>query len=111
MNENEIVRNICGDYPENFQPAEIIPDKVFIFPNDPSYEAVKVFDTDRNSVFVNSFIECEHYVTGGWNLIPEVDFIQGQDLENLLQNIVLLFSLFSVFIASIYIKRFLKNSV
>tara|TARA_B100000029_G_scaffold515701_1_gene624061 strand:+ start:458 stop:793 length:336 start_codon:yes stop_codon:yes gene_type:complete len=109
MNENEIVSKICGEYPENFQPAEINPDTMFIFPNDPSYEAVKVFDVDRNYVFVNSFIECEHYVTGGWNLIPEVDFIQGQDLENFLQNIILAFSIFSVVIFSMYIKRFLKN--
>jgi len=111
MNENELVGKICGEYPKNFKPAEILPDKVFIFANDPGYEAVKVFDADRNSVFVNSFVECEHYVIGGWDLIPEVYFIQGQDLENLLQNLILIFSIFSVFIVSVYIKRFLKNSL
>ena len=25
---------------------------------------------EGNTVFVNSFIECEHYVTGGWSFKP-----------------------------------------
>ena len=41
---------------------------------------VKLWDIDGNSIFVNSFIECEHYVTGGWNYNPK------QNSEYLLQN-------------------------
>ena len=31
---------------------------------------MQLFDIDENTVFVNSFIECEHYVTGGWVYDP-----------------------------------------
>ena len=29
-----------------------------------------MWDIEENYVFVNSFTECEHYVTGGWNYDP-----------------------------------------
>ena len=38
--------------------------------NDPSYLTVQLYDIEENTVFVNSFIECEHYVSGGWNYSP-----------------------------------------
>ena len=43
--------------------------------NDPSYEQVRLFDEDGNTVLVNSFIECEHYVNGTWNYYPGKDEI------------------------------------
>ena len=110
MSEQAVVK-ICGPYPENFEPVEISPTEIFIFKNDPNFEAVKVFDIDKNSVFVNSFIECEHYVKGGWSLIPDVDFIPGQELENLLQDSLLVFGLLAVFIGFIYIKRYIQRNI
>ncbi|RPH00983.1 hypothetical protein CBD81_002265 [bacterium TMED221] len=67
--ENDVIR-ICGQYPENFEKQEIASNPDFIFVNDQSYPQVKVFDVEENYVFVNSFTECEHYVTGGWNFDP-----------------------------------------
>ena len=49
-------------------------------------------------VFVNSFIECEHYVTGGWNYIPK------QNSEYLLQNQIGVF-LVIAFVTYLFIKR------
>ena len=43
----------------------------YIFENDVQYDTVQLFDYDTNTVFVNSFIECQHYVKGGWSFIPE----------------------------------------
>ncbi len=64
----EKVVNLCGEYPENFQKIDIKNDPNFTFVADPSYEAVKLTDIDGNNVIVNSFIECEHYVSGGWDV-------------------------------------------
>tara|TARA_B100001057_G_scaffold430351_1_gene457050 strand:+ start:3886 stop:4224 length:339 start_codon:yes stop_codon:yes gene_type:complete len=67
--ENEII-NLCGEFPNNFQEIDIASNPDFIFENDIEYEAVRLFDIEENSVFVNSFVECHHYVNGGWNYLP-----------------------------------------
>ena len=78
--ENKVVKIICGEYPDNFKKVEIKSDENFVFENDPSYITVQLFDRDENTVYVNSFIECEHYVMGGWDqnstIILETDLIQ-----------------------------------
>lgn len=69
MNEST-VEVLCGAYPENFSSADISSNPNFVFENDPKYESVTLFDIEENAATVNSFQECEHYVTGGWNYIP-----------------------------------------
>ena len=64
------VTHICGPYPDGFIKSTINSDPNFVFTNDPNFGPVKLWDIDGNSAFVNSFIECEHYVTGGWNYNP-----------------------------------------
>ena len=32
--------------------------------------AKQLFDGEGNTVFVNSYLECQHYVLGGWNYTP-----------------------------------------
>ena len=68
--KNKDVIFLCGDYPENHITPEIGNDPNYIFLNDPNYEQVRLFDEDGNTVLVNSFIECEHYVLGGWDNSP-----------------------------------------
>ena len=68
--KNKDVIFLCGDYPENHITPEIGNDPNYIFLNDPNYEQVRLFDEDGNTVLVNSFIECEHYVSGGWGFSP-----------------------------------------
>ena len=63
---SKTVEEICGQYPEGFVKEDIASDPNFVFKNDPGYSGVNVYDEVGNSVTVNSFQECEHYVTGGW---------------------------------------------
>lgn len=66
----EIVEGLCGQYPENFNKLDIGSDPNFIFKSDPNFNTKQLFDSEGGTVFVNSFIECEHYVTGGWDYTP-----------------------------------------
>ena len=68
--ENEVVINKCGNYPENFTKIDILSNPDFVFENDPSYQSIQLFDSELNTIYVNSFIECEHYVLGGWDNSP-----------------------------------------
>ena len=58
------VENICGEYPADFIKEDISKSEL-CFCNDPSFVSTKLWDEFGNTVFVNSFIECEHYVSGG----------------------------------------------
>ena len=91
---NKKVKNICGDYPSDFEKIDISSNPNFVFVNDPNYGPVKVWDAEENFVFVNSFIECEHYVTGGWDKNPIEDRELG--LQTSLISIVLVVTLFLI---------------
>lgn len=96
LSKNEII-DICGIYPQDFEKIDIQSDANFTFENDPNYSAVQLFDVDGNSVFVNSFVECEHYVSGGWNYIPNQ--INESDYHNFLSifSIILVFASLAIF--------------
>ena len=64
------VSELCGEYPSNFIKLDISNDPTFVFENDPNYTIKQLFDSEGNTVSVNSFIECEHYVSGGWDYSP-----------------------------------------
>tara|TARA_B100001250_G_C19760698_1_gene772324 strand:- start:430 stop:756 length:327 start_codon:yes stop_codon:yes gene_type:complete len=102
MNDKKVIE-ICGDYPEDFIKEDILSNPNFIFNNDTAYSAVKVWDVEGNSVFVNSFQECEHYVTGGWDMTP------NQDREYFLQNFLLLGVLFFVLVKYFLNKKSLSD--
>ena len=74
----ELVIELCGDYPEGFIKPDIESNPNYVFDLDPNFTPVRLFDLDENTVFVNSFTECQHYVLGGWgyqpSLINESDF-------------------------------------
>ena len=74
------VTEICGEFPENFKKIVFGNDPNFVFENDPNFPSRLVWDSEGNSVVVNSFVECENYVTGGWDVLPI------QNYEILLQN-------------------------
>ena len=65
--------NICGVQPEGFVKLDISSDPNFIFNNDPNFPAKQLFDGEGNTVFVNSYLECQHYVLGGWDFTPLVN--------------------------------------
>ena len=68
--DTKIVEQLCGKYPSDFKKADVLSDPNYVFVNDPSYPATTLLDYDKNIVTVNSFLECEHYVSGGWNYLP-----------------------------------------
>ena len=63
-----VLEEICGSYPEGFKKIDISSDPNYVFVNDPAIQ-LDNFDSEGNKVFVNSFIECEHYVSGGWGFL------------------------------------------
>ena len=92
--ENQIVKIICGNYPKDFKKVEIKSDENYVFENDPTFESVRLFDTENNIVNVNSWLECANYVNGGWtNDIS--DFTNGE--QGLF--FVLLFLIFGIGLA------------
>ena len=100
-----LIEQICGNYPEGFKKLDISSDPNYVFVNDPSYSARQLFDIDGNKVFVNSFIECEHYVSGGWGFSP----LKNQEL--LFQDIFLYFIIFGVIVSFFKpkIKEYFQN--
>ena len=80
-----IVESFCGAYPDGFVKTDIASDPNYVFENDSDYGSVQLFNSEGSTIFVNSFTECEHYVTGGW------EFTRIQTLEVSLQNYLLIF--------------------
>ena len=64
------VVELCGEYPQDFEKVDISSIPNYVFENDTNYAARQLFDEEENIVTVNSFIECEHYVSGGWGFSP-----------------------------------------
>ena len=100
--EKEIENN-CGISPNNKELVDIASDPNFVFENDPNFSAVNLYDAENNTVIVNSYLECKHYVEGGWNFIPNV--LNEVDLHNGL----FIISIFSLIVGLIYYLRKNKN--
>ena len=101
MNENNLdIEKNCGQNFNNEQIPDIINDPNFVFINDPSFETVVLYDLDGNIVNVNSWIECAHYVSGGWST-------NFSDFDG---NIFFLVSVASLFSFYLLIKKFLVLS-
>lgn len=69
--DNNLVVSLCGEYPSDFIKVDVISNPDFVFTNDPLYPPTTLLDAERNIVTVNSFKECEHYVSGGWDYLPQ----------------------------------------
>ena len=91
---------LCGVKKSNQNFKNIDLNGSFIFENDPSYEAIQLWDRFNRTLVVNSFEECEHYVLGGWS------YTQNLNIEQLSQLIII------VLLSSILVikrKYFSKN--
>ena len=47
----------------------------FIFQNDPLFSVVTRYDIEGNVINVNSWVECAHYVNGGWSSTVQSGFV------------------------------------
>ena len=55
-------------------------DPNFVFTSDPGFEVVALYDTEGNIINVNSWLECVHYLKGGWTSNQIVSSINEQYL-------------------------------
>jgi len=69
-NNLESIESQCGISPEDASFKQVESNPNYIFENDPSFETIVLYDADGNIVNVNSWIECAHYVNGGWSNLP-----------------------------------------
>ncbi len=106
MLENlEKIKSICGQIPENQDLSTVASDPNFVFVNDPSFNTLRLFDIEGNIINVNSWIECAHYVNGGW----DINQITGYRSEVILFGIVSVLSLlFLIYKKSNLIKKYVK---
>lgn len=99
---NEIIESICGKIPASFKPIEIQSNPNFIFSADTNFTPRSVTDYEGNSVTVNSFIECYHYVSNGWDYSPLLNN------EYILQNIFFSSFIF-IGLTTFYLFKFKKK--
>ena len=93
---------ICGVSPQNNENLNFqVSDPNFVFENDPLFETVVLYDKDGNVVNVNSWIECAHYVNGGWDTVNYQNFGGDQ---------VIFFGLVITFSFYIFLRRFLFSN-
>ena len=64
----KVIEENCGTKPIDEEFIEIGSDPNFVFQNDPNFTTLRLFDVEGNIINVNSWIECAHYVNGGWSL-------------------------------------------
>lgn len=64
--EQDAIKPICGNKPENFVIPDIGNDPNFVFESDPTFDVRILYDTEGNVINVNSWLECYWYVKGGW---------------------------------------------
>lgn len=101
------IEELCGQYPSNFEKVDFESNPNFVFTSDTSYTSRQLFDSEGNTVFVNSFIECEHYVSGGWDYSP----LKNNEiiLLDTLFNIVLILCIASFVFNKIDVMKYVKR--
>ena len=100
------VEMFCGEIPQGFKQIEIGNNPNFVFKNDINFDPVQLFDIEKNSVFVNSYLECQHYVNGGWNYLPFQ--INESDYHTYLLYISVLLTVTTYIYSKKKLKKFLK---
>jgi len=101
---SEVVE-LCGEIPSDFEKVDFSSNPNFVFENDPTFTAKQLFDEEGNTIFVNSFVECEHYVTGGWGYSPSKN--NESHLLDILFYVVV--ALLVVTYSKNFVKRYIKK--
>ena len=90
----------CGTKPTGVNYTDPGNDPNFVFVNDPNFEAITLFDPEGNVIYVNSWLECAHYLKGGWRSNQLLSSMSEQYLS---------ISLFFIAVVSTGIIIFLKK--
>jgi len=88
------IESNCGIAPEGISYFDPGNDPNFIFRNDPNFIKVTLYDPEGNIAIMNSWLECAHYINGGWSNAQILNY-QGDRI------MFLIASLFAV-ISSVY---------
>ena len=75
-----LIEESCGKQPENQEFFIVGNDPNFVFTSDPGFEVIALYDTEGNIINVNSWLECVHYLKGGWTSNQIVSSINEQYL-------------------------------
>lgn len=78
---NSDIDNTCGPQPTGITYTDPGNDPNFVFTNDPNFEVVALFDVEGNIVNVNSWLECVHYLRGGWTSTQIISSLNEQYLS------------------------------
>ena len=100
----EITKKItdsCGEKPETTELVDVGNDPNFVFENDPLFERVILYDPEANIIHVNSWLECAHYVNGGW--VNDLNLFINE--ERIFFLTILVISTFSFFFNKFLSKR------
>ena len=62
------VQNICGVNTSGSSLVVSVDDPDYVFKPDPEFSPIRLYDEEANTVIVNSWHECSHYVNGGWTI-------------------------------------------
>lgn len=71
----------CGVQPSGVSYIDPGNDPNFVFVNDPSFKTISLFSTEGNVINVNSWLECVHYLKGGWSSNRTLNSIAEQYLS------------------------------
>ena len=100
----KLIEQNCGTKPVNEELVEIGSDPNFVFLNDPNFPTLRLYDIEDNIINVNSWIECAHYVSGGWSVNPATNLSGDMLFLLIIVGIAISYTTFKL-----SIKRFLKN--
>ena len=100
----KLIEQNCGIKPANEKLIEIGSDPNFVFLNDPNFPTLRLFDVEDNIINVNSWIECAHYVSGGWSVNPATNLSGDVFFLLMIIGITVLYTTFKL-----SIKRFIKK--
>ena len=100
----KLIEQNCGIKPANEKLIEIGSDPNFVFLNDPNFPTLRLFDVEDNIINVNSWIECAHYVSGGWSVNPATNLSGDVFFLLMIIGITILYTTFKL-----SIKRFIKK--
>ena len=95
------VVELCGEIPQNFEKIDFSSNPKYVFENDPNFQTRQLYDIESNVISVNSFLECENYVSGGWDYQPTYTS------EVMLQN-NLIFILIFLIVVSFFKKKIFR---
>tara|TARA_B100001996_G_scaffold174358_1_gene133058 strand:+ start:151 stop:477 length:327 start_codon:yes stop_codon:yes gene_type:complete len=98
MEVTQKIIEYCGLKPSSVEFVDVGNNPNFVFTNDTNFETVILYDVEGNIINVNSWLECAHYVNGGW--VNNMDAFINEEK-------ILFFVLIGLIVAGSFFKKYL----